>query len=212
MRDGMPRAYLRVDPNLDNTHPDVDGFVRLLCAAARQPDRGRFKDRALLVRAIGPAKARKAMDRGDVVTLQDGRLYVDGWDEWQEGDHTVADRMKRMRAKRRAKRDTTVTPDTVPPSPRRLTVTTDAVPTVSRSSLGVGDSDETPPPPTAVGAEKRRKDGSNPRATGDAPRQNGTAPRQLGESPRQEREAQKRGPTKLGEILQAVARRPEESP
>ena len=43
----------------------------------------------------------------------------------------------------------------------------------------------------------RRKNGTNPRATGTNPRANGT-------SPRQEREALKRGPTQIHEILTAI--------
>jgi hypothetical protein len=150
----MPRAYLRIDPNLDETHPDLDGFIRLLCAAARQPERGRFKDRALVDRAVGRAKATKAIARGDVVTLPDGRLYVDGWDEWQEGDITVGERMRRMRAKRRAKRNG-VTP---PPSPERNGVTTDAE-TIKASGVGL-----IPHTPAQRGL---RANGTNPRALAD---------------------------------------------
>jgi 5-methylcytosine-specific restriction endonuclease McrA len=97
----MPRAYLRVDPNIDQTHPDPGAMVTLLCAAARQVDRGRFRDRLLIERAIGKARANKAIARGDVVEQEDGRWYVQGWDEWQEGDHDVGTRMRRMRARRR---------------------------------------------------------------------------------------------------------------
>ena len=64
--------------------------------------------------------------------------------------------------------------------------------------------DETnlPPPPAERG---RRKDATNPRAVGTAPRQNGHAPRDIGTSPRQEREARKRGPSSLHEILRRAA-------
>jgi hypothetical protein len=189
-RDGMPRAYLRLDPNIDQTHPDLDSFVRLMCAAARQPERGRFRDRAVLERAVGKSKVTRAMARGDVVTLPDGRLYLEGWDEWQEGDHTVAERMKRMRDRR--KRSKTVSRVTPVASPDRNDVTTDAVAKELVGIVGVGDSDDSPPPPAG-----RRANGTNPRAIGTNPRANGT-------SPRQEREAQKRGPTKLHEILSAV--------
>ena len=61
--------------------------------------------------------------------------------------------------------------------------------------------DEIPPPPTSGG---KRKDGTNPRANGTSPRERGASPRQNGSSPRQEREAQKRGPTRLSEILRAA--------
>ncbi len=53
---------------------------------------------------------------------------------------------------------------------------------------------ETSTPPPQVG---RRNDGTNPRAVGTNPRANGT-------SPRQEREALKRGPTRLHEILTGI--------
>lgn len=56
--------------------------------------------------------------------------------------------------------------------------------------------DEITPPPAELG---RRKSGTNPRATGTNPRANGT-------SPRQERDKQKRGPTRLHEILAAAAK------
>jgi len=56
---------------------------------------------------------------------------------------------------------------------------------------------ETTPPPQ-VG---RRANGTNPRATG-------TNPRAAGTSPRQEREAQKRGPSALHEILSSIQKGP----
>jgi hypothetical protein len=181
-RDGMPRAYLRLDPNIDQTHPDLNGFVRLMCAAARQTERGRFRDQAQLEALFGKAKARAMLTREDVVPLADGRLYVEGWDEWQEGDHTVADRMKRMRARRAAKRNRTVSAVTPSPSPDRTDVTTDAV-AKGLAGTPVGDGGDFSPPPAKLG---RRKNGTNPRAQGTNPRANGT-------SPRQEREERKKG-------------------
>jgi len=178
MRDGMPRAYLRIDPNIDQTIGDLEGFVRLLCSAARQPERGRFRDRAILERAVGRARVARMMTRGDVEPLEDGRLYVVGWDEWQEGDHTVAERMKRMRARRKRPTVSRVTPA---PSPARTDVTTDAVAKDLAPVLSASASEFSPPPQAG-----RRKDGTNPRALGTNPRANGT-------SPRQEREAEKRG-------------------
>lgn len=68
---------------------------------------------------------------------------------------------------------------------------------------------ESPPPPAERG---RRSEETNPRAVGSAPRQAGTNPRANGTSPRQEREAEKRGPTRLGEILDEVGRRQAEEP
>jgi hypothetical protein len=154
----MPRAYLRIDPNIDETVADLDGFIRLMCAAARQPERGRFRDRALVDRAMGRGKAAKALARGDIVTLEDGRLYVDGWDEWQEGDLTVGDRMRRMRARRASpRRNSPVTP----PSPDDPVVTTDA----GTTKLDVLDGDgvgRLPPNPPQSGGP--RANGTNPRS------------------------------------------------
>lgn len=160
-RDGMPRAYLRLDPNIDQTHPDVEGFVRLMCAAARQPERGRFRDRSVLDRAVGRSRVARAIERGDVVSLPDGRLYLDGWDEWQEGDHTVAERMKRMRARRSANRHSAVSPVTAPPSPGRIDVTTDAVAKGVVGIVGGDDGADSPPTPAKRGL---RSNGTNPRA------------------------------------------------
>lgn len=191
----MPRAYLRIDPNLDQ-HPDPLGMLLLLCAGARQAERGHFKDRTVVARAIGTARTKALVSRRDIVELTDGRWYIEGWDEWQEGDYTVGERMKRMRARR--KRSSNVAPVTVPASPPRNDVTTDASKEItlsSSSSYGVGD--EYSPPPQ-VG---RRNDKTNPRALGTNPRANG-------HSPRQEREAQKRGgiPVNVAAILaKAVA-------
>lgn len=195
-RDGMPRAYLRLDPNIDQTHPDINAFVRLMCAAARQPERGRFRNKAQLVALFGKTKAGQMIDREDVVTLDDGRIYVEGWDEWQEGDHTVAERMRRMRARRadKRKRKTAVSTVTPSPLPDRNDVTTDAVAKEDIGFVGVGD-DVSPPPQAG-----RRADGTNPRALGTNPRANGT-------SPRQERAREKRGgmPDSVSEILRKAA-------
>lgn len=195
LRDGMPRAYIRVDPNIDQ-HPDCEGMIRLLCAGARQPERGRFKDLVVVRRALGVARTKRLVDRGDIIQLPDGRWYADGWDEWQEGDHTVAERMRRMRARRAAKRHRTVSPVTEEPSPDRNDVTTDAVRRDSLVSTSGDDDRGDTPPPAKLG---RRKNGTNARATGTNPRANGTSPRQI-------REDQKRGSTgKAGEILAAIA-------
>jgi hypothetical protein len=75
-------------------------------------------------------------------------------------------------------------------SASNATAYADAMPSTSRSK---DETKDTPPPPP-VG---RRKDGTNPRALGTNPRANGS-------SPRQEREAQKRGPSALHEILTAI--------
>lgn len=195
MADGMPRAYLRVDPNIDQ-HPDPLGMLLLLCAGARQADRGRFKDLGTVQRALGRSRAKALEARGDVEQLADGRWYIAGWDEWQEGDYTVAERMRRMRARRRKQRNAGVSGDTAPPSPRSIDVTTDAVERRNSSgSTSHGDRDEISPPPAEPGL---RKHGTNPRAQGTNPRAQGT-------SPRQQRAAEKRGPwDAAGDILRRL--------
>jgi hypothetical protein len=66
--------------------------------------------------------------------------------------------------------------------------------TVVPSRVGDETRRDSPPPPAG-----RRANGTNPRSLGTNPRANGT-------SPRQEREAQRRGPTKLHEILSQAAK------
>jgi hypothetical protein len=88
-----------MSPNLDQ-HPDPEGMVLLLCAANRQPQRGRFRDRSTLSRALGASRLKRFLDRGDVLQTPSG-WYVEGWDEWQEGDLTVGERQIRIRDRRR---------------------------------------------------------------------------------------------------------------
>jgi hypothetical protein len=184
-RDGLPRAYLRIDPNIDQAYPELrNTFVGLLCSAGRQPERGRYRDLRLVEGLHSRPFVRRSVERGDLTPLPDGRIYVVGWDEWQEGDMTVSERMRRMRERRKRNRVT------APASPDRNAVTTDAVAKGESSrgeGVGVGDF---PPPPAERG---RRKDRTNPRAEGRSPRQNGSSPRDLGTSPRQEREERKKG-------------------
>jgi hypothetical protein len=111
----LPKAYLRLDPDADQ-HPDLEALVRLMCAANRQRPRGRFHPN--IVRKI---LGRKRMEQWttprpgkrhpDLVEQPDGTLYLDGWDEWNEGDLTVSERVQRLRDRR----SRAVTP----PLPRR---------------------------------------------------------------------------------------------
>jgi hypothetical protein len=75
-------------------------MVALLCAANRQPKRGVFKSCELAERVLGRGLYRRCVERGDLLPNGPG-VYVDGWDEWQEGDYTVGERMTRLRARRR---------------------------------------------------------------------------------------------------------------
>lgn len=100
MKGQLPKAYLRIDPNIDQTHPEPLAMLRLLCAANRQPRRGEFKTRSLLDQLLGRSQVNRLIERGDLVQIGLGRWYVDHWSEWQEGDHTVGERMARLRALR----------------------------------------------------------------------------------------------------------------
>ena len=155
-RDGLPRAYLRIDPNIDQAYPELrNTFVGLLCSAGRQPERGRYRDRRLVEGLHSRPFVARSYARGDLVDLDDGRTYLVGWDEWQEGDMTVAERMRRMRDRRRSQRNGV----TRPPSPGCNGVTTDAGTTTVAPSIGV-DVDVPPPPPTRGG---RRSEGTSRR-------------------------------------------------
>lgn len=116
----LPKAYLRVDPHIASNHECVGDFMKLLEAGHDAPRRGRFKNVQVLRAAVGRGVADRAIERRDVVghgaeaDCADGsgatrqlcpsefpHLYVNGWDEWQEGDFTVAERMRRVRARKR---------------------------------------------------------------------------------------------------------------
>ena len=117
------RAYLRLDPNLPDRKADYpDGahraYIDTLCFAEQQPQRGRFRNAKLLA-VLLEKRARwipYLIQHGDLIAYDDGKLYVDGWDEWQEGDVTVSERMKRLRSRQKGVTPTdtpTVTPATV---------------------------------------------------------------------------------------------------
>jgi hypothetical protein len=131
------RSYFRTLPDLyerkafgTSTHPAYSGaqiacFMGVLCFAEQQPERGRFKSRRLLTVLLdGPHGEGKAIakhlgfliEQRDVTELDDGSLVVEGWDELQEGNWQVAERMTRYRARKHAvtlPTVTVVTPDRV---------------------------------------------------------------------------------------------------
>lgn len=120
----MSRAYLRVQPAMferkviQQHYPPLAfaAFAATLCLADSQPIRGRFRDERVLRALLGPLSRQVPflMERGDVVPASghncancpdghaiNGQLYVDGWDEWQEGDWQVKERLARVKAKGR---------------------------------------------------------------------------------------------------------------
>jgi hypothetical protein len=105
----MTRAYIRLDPQFDErkeAYPDgpYRALVACLCLSESQPVRGRFRSMDYLRRLLGKAgkHAQYLLDHGDLTVLEDGRVYVQGWDEWQEGDWKVGERVRRIRARRNA--------------------------------------------------------------------------------------------------------------
>lgn len=102
-RGQLPKAYLRIDPDIDAKHPDnLAEFIRLLCAANRQPRRGVFRSRTVVDALLGKGPAKRLIERGDLVD-RDGEWLVAGWEHWQEGNLDVAERMRRIRGDRAAK-------------------------------------------------------------------------------------------------------------
>lgn len=111
----MPRAYIRVVPDLfdrkvlQQKYPPAAAmaFVGCLCLGESVSPRGRFRSIATLKAMLtgpngeGAAYSRSVnylIEHGDLVVNGDGSVYIDGWDELQEGrDNTVSDRVERYR-------------------------------------------------------------------------------------------------------------------
>lgn len=118
----MIRNYIRVIPDIyarkalgqsDGKHPAyppeaVVAYLGCLCVAEAQHPRGRFRNRKVLEGELegngnGVRYAewvQYLIDNGDLIVNDDGSVYVEGWDELQEGDWKVADRMRRFRDRR----------------------------------------------------------------------------------------------------------------
>jgi hypothetical protein len=178
----MARAYLRLDPGyfdrkaIEQKYPPgaVAALIGALCHAEHQPQRGRFRDTRVLKALLGPyAKwIPFLIERRDLV-VKKGVLYVDGWDEWQEGDWKVGERVKRIRNRAKAtEAGGDVTPDVTPDVTVDVTVgneSPDSVGTVynlsdgGRQSVidGAGGGDS--PQPPASGGRRSRANGTSPR-------------------------------------------------
>jgi hypothetical protein len=123
----MSRAYIRLDPGFDEHKYDYpDGayaaYIAVLCLAEKQSQRGRFRSADYLRRMLGKRGrwVSYLIDHGDLIESK-GQLYLDGWDEWQEGNWKVAERVARLRSRPR-RSNGAVTPDvtvdvTVPVTP-----------------------------------------------------------------------------------------------
>lgn len=98
-----PALYERKRVQQGYSAGEFAAYVGVLCLADAQPERGRFRDERVLRAMLGQdgRHVPALLSRGDLAELPDGRLYVAGWDQWQEGDMTVKDRMARMRAAKR---------------------------------------------------------------------------------------------------------------
>lgn len=156
----MTRAYLRLDPGYDErkeSYPDgpYAALIACFCQAELQPERGRFRNERYL-RALLGRRGRHVgylIDHGDLLRLDDGRIYVVGWDEWQEGDWKVGERVERIRNRRRKDGTVDVTPDvTVDVTALRLSAGGGAGEAVS---AGVSGSSDGSPKPQAVGGMTR---------------------------------------------------------
>lgn len=106
-RGQLPKVYLRLDPLIDS-HPDWPAMVLLMLWANRQPQRGYFKSEELPRKLLGRKRFEACLERGDLKRKRGGMLHLDGWEEWQEGDLTVGERVRRLRD-RRASRKPAVT-------------------------------------------------------------------------------------------------------
>ncbi len=101
-------------------------YLKVQLVSGRQTRRGWFRSLDALRGALPAAYVRHVaflLSEGDLVVDLTGAVYVDGWEEWQEGDLTVGERMSRLRNRRRNGTVTGgVTPTVTQPSPPAIGV------------------------------------------------------------------------------------------
>jgi hypothetical protein len=101
------RAYVRLDtrfPEHKENYPDgpLATLALLIPLAEQQPDRGRFRPQVLKALLGRRARwVRYLVEHHDLVVEEDGTLYLEGWTEWNEGNWQVAERMRRVRERKR---------------------------------------------------------------------------------------------------------------
>ncbi len=99
---------MRLDPDYPehkSVYPDgaIVAHTFCFCFGAQQPKPGVFRNRRLLA-VLLEKRARWIpflVEHQDLIERPDGSLYVEGWSEWQEGNWQVAERMQRVRARKR---------------------------------------------------------------------------------------------------------------
>ncbi len=183
------RAYHRVDPLMDErkshyTPAQLGAFLKVQLVAGRQSKPGEFRSLQALSDALPKSYSRHIdflVSERDLLIKRNGNVIVDGWKEWQEGDLTVGERMKRLRDRKKA--DVSVD-EPSEPSPDRnsnrndqrnevtddidVSLRTAASPPAIRSSVGisVGSSVTTRATTTAaVGKPKSNSPTNEPRLT-----------------------------------------------
>lgn len=104
----MTRSYIKFDPDFPERkdyYPDGAwrALVETFCYAETQQKPGRFKNEKVL-RALLGARAKWIpflVEQGDLTPTNLGFIYVEGWDEWQEGHFpTVQARIKAIETRR----------------------------------------------------------------------------------------------------------------
>lgn len=140
----MSRAYLRLDPRAYEKKviqqgyplPLFAAFIGALCEAEHQPTRGSYRNERVLRAVLEDAAKHipELVKRGDLVRAKDGTIYVDGWDEWQEGDWKVGERVRRIRDRRKNEGGDVTVPTVTHVTPATVTgetVTTESSDTVT---------------------------------------------------------------------------------